>query len=54
MTESFDQKKPHHFEESVDKLMEVFCDVYDFCSVFIPEREKMLLTSGTRKRQRAD
>ena len=35
------------------KLVEVFCDVDDFCAVFIPEWEKTLLTDGTRKRQRA-
>lgn len=34
------------------KLVEVFCDVDDFCAVFIPEWEKTLLTDGTRKRQR--
>ncbi|MGR3972921.1 IS982 family transposase, partial [Shewanella sp. 1180_01] len=33
--------------------MEVFCDVDDFCAVFIPELEKTLLTDGTRKCQRA-
>ncbi len=33
------------------KLVEVFCDVDDFCAVFIPEWEKTLLTDGTRKRQ---
>ena len=35
------------------KLVEVFCDVDDFCAVFIPEWEKTLLTDGTRKRQRS-
>ncbi|NLQ24941.1 IS982 family transposase [Shewanella sp. S-1] len=35
------------------KLVEVFCDVDDFCAVFIPEWKKTLLTDGTRKRQRA-
>ncbi|MCU8059060.1 IS982 family transposase, partial [Shewanella sp. SM35] len=35
------------------KLVEVFCDVDDFCAVFIPEWEKTLLIDGTRKRHRA-
>jgi len=35
------------------KLVEVFCDVDDFCAVFIPEWEKTLLTDGIRKRQRS-
>ncbi len=35
------------------KLVELFCDVDDFCAVFIPESEKMRLTDGTRKRQGA-
>ncbi|MGL5336813.1 MAG: IS982 family transposase, partial [Enterovibrio sp.] len=33
--------------------MELFCDVDDFCAVFMPEWEKTLLADGTRKRQRA-
>ena len=34
------------------KLTEVFCDVDDFCRVFIPEWEKQLITDGTRQRNR--
>ncbi|WP_435273829.1 IS982 family transposase [Psychrobium sp. nBUS_13] len=36
----------------MDKLVEIFCDVDDFCEVFIPQWEKQLLSDGTRKRQR--
>lgn len=35
------------------KLVELFCDVDDFCKVFIPQWEKQLLEDGTQKRQRA-
>ncbi|MGL5291319.1 MAG: IS982 family transposase, partial [Vibrionaceae bacterium] len=34
------------------KLVELFCDVDDFCAVFMPAWEKTLLADGTRKRQR--
>lgn len=34
------------------KLVELFCDVDDFCCVFIPQWEKELLEDGTKKRQR--
>ena len=34
------------------KLVELFCDVDDFCKVFIPQWHKQLLEDGTRKRQR--
>ena len=33
-------------------LVELFCDVDDFCKVFIPQWRKQLLEDGTRKRQR--
>jgi hypothetical protein len=36
----------------MDKLDEIFCDVDDFCRVFIPEWEKHQLADGSRKRQR--
>ena len=36
----------------MDKLVEIFCDVDDFFTVFIPQWEKQLLSDGTRKRQR--
>ena len=36
----------------MNKLTEVFCDVDDFCRVFIPEWEKQLITDGTRQRNR--
>jgi hypothetical protein len=31
----------------------LFCDVDNFCKVFIPQWEKKLLEDGTKKRQRA-
>ena len=37
----------------MNKLVELFCDVDDFCRVFIPEWEKQLISDGTRKRNRA-
>ncbi len=36
----------------MDKLIDIFCDVDDFCKVFIPEWEKQLLANGKRKRLR--
>lgn len=36
----------------MNKLTEIFCDVDDFCHVFMPEWEKTLLSDGTRKRNR--
>jgi len=36
----------------MDKLVEIFCDVDDFCTVFIPEWEKTLIETGERKRRR--
>ncbi len=35
------------------KLVELSCDVDDFCEAFIPQWEKQLLEDGTQKRQRA-
>ena len=37
----------------MNKLVEIYCDVDDFCQRFLPEWEKQLLASGTRKRRRA-
>lgn len=37
----------------MDKLDDIFCDVDDFCRVFIPEWEKQQLANGSRKRQRS-
>ena len=34
------------------KLVELFCDVDDFCKAFIPQWQKQLLTDGTRVRNR--
>lgn len=36
----------------MDKLVEVFCDVDDFCKVFIPQWEAQQLEDGQRKRKR--
>ena len=36
----------------MDKLIDIFCDVDDFCKVFLPEWEKQLLAEGTKKRSR--
>jgi hypothetical protein len=36
----------------MSKLVELFCDVDDFCKVFIPQWRKQLLEDGMRKRQR--
>ncbi len=36
----------------MDKLVETYCNVDDFCRVFMPEWEKRCLTDGTRKRRR--
>ncbi|VAW96723.1 Mobile element protein, partial [hydrothermal vent metagenome] len=30
----------------MDKIVEIFCDVDDFCTVFIPEWEKPLIETG--------
>ncbi|EWH08050.1 transposase, IS4 family protein, partial [Catenovulum agarivorans DS-2] len=37
----------------MDKLIETFCDVDDFCKQFIEQWHKTLLESGERKRRRA-
>ena len=36
----------------MDNLVEIFCDVDDFCGIFLPEWEKTLLETGARKRRR--
>lgn len=36
----------------MDSLLELFCDVDDFCKVFLPIWEKQLITSGQKQRQR--
>lgn len=36
----------------MNKLLELFCDVDDFCSVFIPQWQQQLLANGERKRRR--
>lgn len=36
----------------MNKLTEIFCDVDDFCKVFMPEWEAQLLADGTRQRSR--
>ncbi|WP_299011953.1 IS982 family transposase, partial [uncultured Shewanella sp.] len=37
----------------MDKLVDIFCDVDDFCTIFIPQWEQQCLTDGTRKRKRS-
>ena len=37
----------------MDSLVELFCDVDDFCQVFEPEWEQHLLGTGSRQRRRA-
>lgn len=39
-------------EQALNKLVEIFCEVDDFCQVFIPQWQKQLLEDGTRKRRR--
>ena len=36
----------------MDKLIETFCDVDDFCNLFIPQWQKQLLRHGNIKRKR--
>jgi len=36
----------------MDKLIDIFCDVDDFCKVFIPHWEKQLIANGSKKRRR--
>ena len=37
----------------MDSLLELFCDVDDFCHVFLPVWNRQLLSSGQKQRQRA-
>jgi hypothetical protein len=37
----------------MDSLLELFCDVDDFCKVFLPILDKHLFSSGLKTRQRA-
>lgn len=37
----------------MDSLLELFCDVDDFCQVFLPLWSQQLLASGAKERQRA-
>ncbi len=37
----------------MNKLIETFCDVDDFCKLFIEQWRKQLLENGTIKRQRS-
>lgn len=37
----------------MENITEIFCDVDDFCHVFMPVWEKQLLSDGRRRRQRA-
>jgi len=37
----------------MESLLELYCDVDDFCQVFLPIWEQHLLSSGQKKRQRA-
>lgn len=36
----------------MDKLVELFCDVDDFCKIFIPLWEQQCIENGSRKRRR--
>jgi hypothetical protein len=36
----------------MDSLLQLFCDVDDFCQVFLPVWQKQMLVSGVRRRQR--
>lgn len=36
----------------MNKLVEIFCDVDDFCRVFITQWEKQLIADGNIKRKR--
>jgi len=36
----------------MDNLVEIYCDVDDFCRVFLPEWEKTLIATGKRQRRR--
>lgn len=37
----------------MDSLLELFCDVDDFCQAFLPSWEQKLITSSQKQRQRA-
>ena len=37
----------------MNNLVELFCDVHDFCHQFIPQWETQFITDGTRKRKRS-
>ena len=37
----------------MDSLLELFCDVDDFCKAFLPVWNRQLLASGAKQRQRA-
>ena len=37
----------------MESLLELYCDVDDFCQAFLPIWEQHLLSSGQKKRQRA-
>ncbi len=37
----------------MDSLLELFCDVDDFCKGFLPNWSRQVLTSGQKQRQRA-
>ena len=39
-------------QETLTSLLEIFCDVDDFCKAFLPHWERHLLTSGLKQRQR--
>jgi cytochrome b561 len=36
----------------MNKLVQLYCDVDDFCNVFIPQWQQQLLEDSTQKRQR--
>jgi len=37
----------------MDSLLELFCDVDDFCQAFLPAWNRQMMTSGQKQRQRA-
>jgi hypothetical protein len=41
-----------HIRGEYQTLLELYCDVVDFCKIFIPQWQKQLLEDGTQKRQR--
>jgi hypothetical protein len=46
------KKCPNLQGTGMKNLVELYCDVDDFCKVFIPLWQKQLLEDGTRKRLR--